>query len=343
MKQKVLPALTLFFLAPVLGELVSGSAPPTQWASPATWLLVVPLYGAGAVLVRELAVRWRTGWAGVLLLGAAYGILEEGIDVMSFFNTAWPDLGNAAFYGRWADVSWVWTVHLTCYHAVFSIAIPILLVHLIFPGSRGLAWLGCFGFALFGGLLGASVLFGNLLFRSAFNFSPPPLPYLGSILAIAVLVLLARRMHAPSPDAAREAKPLPHPAFYALAGFGSTVLFFYIGWGLSGTAFPPLLTVLLLLALAAGVTAILAFSYRRGRQFTDTRKLACAFGGLMFFISLSPFIQAQGVNKTTGEDPSGMVCVGGVTFLALAVLSVVVWRRAWRTARPRLSDTFERD
>jgi hypothetical protein len=343
MRQKVLPIFALFFLAPVLGELVSGSAPPAQWASPSTWLLVVPLYGAGAVLARELAVRWRTGWAGVLLLGAAYGILEEGVDVMSFFNTAWPDLGNSALYGRWADVSWVWTVQLTCYHAVFSIAIPILLVHLIFPESRGVAWLGRFGCVLFGGLLGASVLFGNLLFRAGYKYSPPPLPYIGSIAAIVVLVLLARRTHPPAPAPALEAKSLPHPVFYALAGFGLTVVFFYISWGLPGTAFPAFLAVLLILAVAAGAAAILAASYRRGRQFTGTRKLAFAAGALMFFILISPFVQAQGVNKTTGEDPSGMVCVGILTFLALAALSAAVWRREWLAARPRLSDTFKRD
>ena len=114
MRRHLLPVLTLFLLAPVIGELVSGSSPPANWLQPGNYLFMVPLYGAGALLVRELAVRWKTGWAGVILLGAAYGILEEGIDVMSFFNTAWPDLGASALYGRWADVSWIWTVHLTC-------------------------------------------------------------------------------------------------------------------------------------------------------------------------------------------------------------------------------------
>lgn len=340
MGKKILPLITLFLLAPVIGELVSGSAPPVEWLTITTWLFLVPLYGAGAVLARELLIRWRAGWVGVLLLGAAYGILEEGIDVMSFFNTAWPDLGNAALYGRWADVSWVWAIHLTCYHTAFSIAIPILLVHLIFPESRGEPRLGCFGFFLFGGILAATVVFGNILFRMMFHYAPPPLPYLGSIAAVIALVFLARRIRPPASAPALENKPLPHPIIYGLAGFGSTVAFFYSGWGLAGTAFPPILTILLVLAIAAGIIALLAFSYRRGRQFTDTRKLALAFGGLMFFVLFSPFVEAAAASEKNGNGASGMVCVGILTFLALVFLSIVVWRRERRAAKPRLSDTF---
>jgi hypothetical protein len=337
MQKNILPTLTLFLLSPVIGELVSGSAPPAEWLEPTAWMFMVPLYGAGAVLARELAVRWKSGWLGVILLGAAYGILEEGIDVMSFFNTAWPDLGAAALYGRWAEVSWVWTVHLTVYHAAFSIAIPILLVHLIFPKSRGEIWLGRFGLAGFGVLLGAAVVGGNIFFRLVFQYAPPPLPYLGSLAAIAALIFFARRAHPAAPIPALQEKPLPHPVFYGVAGFGATVAFFYAGWALPLTRFPPILTILTVLAIAAGIIALLAGSYRRGRQFTDTRKLALAFGGLMFLILFAPIVEAE------SEGAGGMACVGMLTFLALAALSVIVWRRERRAAKARISDMFERD
>ncbi len=343
MRRHILPALTLFLLSPVIAELVSGSAPPSQWLVPTTWMFLVPLYGAGAVLARELAVRWKTGWLGVILLGAAYGILEEGIDVMSFFNAAWPDLGASAAYGRWADVAWVWTTHLTVYHAAFSVAIPILLVHLIYPKSRGEAWLGCFGFACFGFLLAAAVVGGNIFFRAAFHYAPPPLPYLGAMIAAAALILLARRVHPPAPAPALQEKPLPHPFFFGLAGFGATVAFFYSGWALPETNLPPILTILIVLAIASGIYALLAASFRHGRQFTDTRKLALAFGGLMFFILFAPILEASGGNKTTGESYSGMVCIGMLTFLSLTALSLIVWRRERHAAKARLSDTFGQD
>ena len=42
------------------------------------------LYGPGVILIREAFVRWKKGWASVLILGAAYGILEEGLDSQHF-------------------------------------------------------------------------------------------------------------------------------------------------------------------------------------------------------------------------------------------------------------------
>jgi hypothetical protein len=69
----------------------------------------------------------------LLLLGAANGILEEGLMVKSpFFNPNWVDLGILGSFGRWMDVNWVWAETLTVYHAVFSITIPIVLVELAY-------------------------------------------------------------------------------------------------------------------------------------------------------------------------------------------------------------------
>lgn len=73
------PALALFLLAPAIGELLSGSAPPVEFFSPFGFVMIVSLYGSGAVVVRELKVRWKKGIASMLLLGAAYGVLEEGL------------------------------------------------------------------------------------------------------------------------------------------------------------------------------------------------------------------------------------------------------------------------
>ena len=132
----------LFFLAPAVGELLSGSSPPAEFFNPFTLLLLAALYGSGALLAREVRVRWNKGWPTVLALGAVYAIVEEGLMVKSFFDPAWVDLGLLGTYGRWGGVNWVWCLHLTAFHAVFSIAIPILLVELLFPVHRQERWLG---------------------------------------------------------------------------------------------------------------------------------------------------------------------------------------------------------
>ena len=134
------PALVLLFLAPVLGEVLSGSAPPAEFFQPFSFILLTLLYGGGAILARELTHRWEKGWPTLLALGAAYGIAEEGLMAKSFFDPAWMDLGQLGTYGRWGGVNWVWSVQLTIFHAAFSIGIPMLLVTLMFPARRSSGW-----------------------------------------------------------------------------------------------------------------------------------------------------------------------------------------------------------
>src|SRR3989304_1928924 len=71
--------LYFFFLAALLPEAITGSTPPLAWLNPIQLLLNLWLYGTGVLVVRELSLRWRTGWPGILLMGAAYGIIEEGL------------------------------------------------------------------------------------------------------------------------------------------------------------------------------------------------------------------------------------------------------------------------
>ncbi len=77
------PVLALLLLAPTIPELLTGSTPITMLLlSPLKFLLqmvyIVSLYGSGALLIREATIRWNKGWGTTLLLGAAYGIMEEG-------------------------------------------------------------------------------------------------------------------------------------------------------------------------------------------------------------------------------------------------------------------------
>lgn len=78
-----LALLTLYVLAPIVGEVLSGSTPPLNFITPFTFLLLTWLYGSGAIIARELVRRRGLGWTSILLLGAAYGILEEGLVVIN--------------------------------------------------------------------------------------------------------------------------------------------------------------------------------------------------------------------------------------------------------------------
>lgn len=92
--KRISPAWLLILLAPAVGELLSGSSPPVEYFQPLSFILLTSLYGSGALLVREIVFRWGKGWPSVLALGAAYGMVEEGWMVKSFFDPAWVDLGK---------------------------------------------------------------------------------------------------------------------------------------------------------------------------------------------------------------------------------------------------------
>jgi len=141
-----LPVLALLLLAPSIPELLTGSTPVSNLIyNPAGFAVSygfdIALYGTGALLIREASVILAKGWASALLWGAAYGIAEEGFAVHTFFERSGPPVGALTVYGSAYGVNWLWALGLTVFHATYSIALPILLTYLWFPGSRGVRWL----------------------------------------------------------------------------------------------------------------------------------------------------------------------------------------------------------
>ena len=186
------PVLCLFLIAPMAGELITSSAPPFIFFIPWVFILFALLYGCGAILIREMAMRWQTGWTGILLMGAAYGILEEGLGAKSFFDPNWRALGPLGSHGRWLGVNWVWTIGLTLFHSGFCVAISILAASLPFPQLRHTRWLG--GKSLTA--VAIAYFFVLLLFFQKGNenrYQAPASYYMLSIAAAVALVMAAWR------------------------------------------------------------------------------------------------------------------------------------------------------
>jgi hypothetical protein len=239
-----LPVLALLLLAPTIPELLTGSTPISELAfDPVGFLIgfagIVGLYGTGALLIREFAVYFRKGWASVLLLGAAYGIAEEGLAVHTFFEPAGQTPVDAlGGYGHAFGVNWLWALGLTAFHAVYSIALPILLTRLFFPEVQELRWLDRGSVSL----VAAIYVFVVALFAFVVGHGPSPsilALFLGIEAALIALALLAPR------DLLR-VRPGPSrlgPWGIALAG-----TLFFAGW-----------TVVLVFAASGGrVPAVLA-------------------------------------------------------------------------------------
>src|SRR5947209_3470482 len=82
-KVQIGPVIGLFFTAPLVAEFLLGNLPIKLLAA---LIVLAPMYGGGAVLIREIVRRSGRGWPSILLLGMAYGIFEEAYVTQSLFN-----------------------------------------------------------------------------------------------------------------------------------------------------------------------------------------------------------------------------------------------------------------
>ena len=73
MTRRIGPALVLIFLAPFVGELLLGNTPLRLLPS---YFLLIPMYGFGALFIRELSRRTGRGWPTILILGVAVTIFS---------------------------------------------------------------------------------------------------------------------------------------------------------------------------------------------------------------------------------------------------------------------------
>lgn len=303
------PALVLFFLSPIIGELLSGSAPPVEFFNPFSILVLSILYGGGAILIREAKVRWRKDFTAILLLGAAYGIAEEGLFVKSFFDPNWMDLGPLANYGRVFGINLIWAIYLTFYHMIVSIAVPIALVELLYPEKRGKSWLSDKGVKL---LFLAFVFNGAFIFLALNPYSPPLIPYL-FFLVLAILIVKKVKQLPPKiliHFGKREASEKK----LVVLGFLLMFIFFFGLFGLPNflSPIPNILTT----SLSIGIVVVLILRY--SLNWKDKHSWAFCFGILLFFIILAPL---QELDKSRPDNTSGMTLVG------LAVLIFLLWLR----------------
>ena len=312
--KKIWPPLVLFLLAPVIGELLSGSAPPSEFFEPLPFFVLAILYGGGAILVRELAVRWNHSWYAILLLGAAYGIVEEGLMVKSYFDPLWQDIGILGYYGRWAGINWIWGIELTIYHSIISITIPILLTELVFPSVRHERWVGRGVITVINVCFTANVIFGNIFLT---EYQPGILQYLLAIAAIIALGFVAWRISRWKKKPSAMETSVKNPLLFWLVGFTAMIGFILIFWVLPEFIVLPLVVVILAILMLAGYYWLVRRLSGNFVQWGDLQQLALAAGPLTFLMILAPILE---INPNRTEDTTGMAIVGAVAFLMLMLL-----------------------
>ena len=309
------PALTLFLLSPFLAEVVFGATPLSRLGG------LVPLlffYGGGVLNIRDLARRRGRGWWRILLLGAAYAIVEEGLVIQSVFN---PDLFRAGeLGGRALGVNGVWTEWTIAYHATYSVAIPILLAEILFPSRRDEPWLGPRSMAFLGLLYLLSAAVIGIAFRRiiAPGFQATILQVLAASGTVVLLVIAALR--GPEPNEPREdvLRPVPPRGLVALLGLAGGAAIFALLVGIPGP-WRHGIGVLVPMGAVAVVLGFVLLSVARwwGRAAWTDRHALALVGGALVPMMLFGLLAVTAGNRTDQVADGVFIAVTWVFLAAL--------------------------
>lgn len=213
--RRLAPAVFLALTAPICAEYLVGY--DDSIGDPAALILglvvFVPVYGAPAVLIRDIARRRGRGWPSIFLLAAAFGLLQAGLLDQSLFNphyrdiTYWDHLWQPTLLpGGWTSAAMI--LGFVGGHIVGSIGAPIALTEAMFPDRAREPWLVPPALAGVAALwaLGAWVVLTDSLHHESFR--PSPAQILVTLLIATALIAAAlaaprrhqtpRRGHAPS-------------------------------------------------------------------------------------------------------------------------------------------------
>jgi hypothetical protein len=224
MRTRWLPVLGLAVLTPVCAEYLAAYDESTGDVLVLLGSLVifVPLYGCPALLIREVARRRELGWPGILLLGAAFGLVEAGLVDQSMFSENYRDISywdeiSAPTYVEPIGLSIFLAVTFVGGHAVNTIGAPIALVEGI-AGRRGQEpWLGrpmvVVATVLY--LAASGLLLGDHLATQDDHASVRQL--VGTALVVVLLVVAALRVGHRPPSV--RSGPVPAPWLVGVGGF----------------------------------------------------------------------------------------------------------------------------
>lgn len=247
---------------------------------PASLPFVMLFYGLADLLIREALVRRRLGWVSLIVLGIAFGFMNEGV-IAGTWYTVKPD--GYAFLGQ---INYAWAVALTVFHVFISVIAPIAFIETMFPSRAGLPLLSRRGIII------SSIVFP--LLTSVFLFVESYRPYRVVVFALALtLAIIALRLPAARPRL--QSATTPPPSLWRLrwAGFFTMLGFFVLIY-----AIPPITLKLagahVIVAQVADIvifvlfSALLLFAGRRltGRTGWSLRHTLALITGMLAFPSL---------------------------------------------------------
>ena len=308
--RRILPAILLVFIAPIIAEYLVGDFPVEQVSVLA---FIGPMYGFGALFIRELVRRTGRGWPTMIALAFVYGVLEEGVVDQSLFN---PNFLNAHLldYGFIPKLGMgaVLTAFILNLHVIWSICAPIALVELLFVKRRTEPWLRNIGLGVSAVLYvaGATMITLNFLRR----FSARPFQYGIVAMLVGIGLAFAFLLFRPGEGSPTLPGTTPSPwlmGAFAFVGTSIAMLLFQHGkaWHV-----PAAVTVLTILLLDVGALAYIFTSARRG-GWSNMHRFALVAGALLTYC-WSGFYTLVSLNgPTTISSHAGLVA-GFIALLA---------------------------
>jgi hypothetical protein len=321
MLRRVAPAVGLFLLAPLVAEFLLGNLPITMLPA---LVALAPMYGGGALLIREVARRRGLGWPGIVLLALAYGVLEEAFTTQSLFNPNYAgqrllDPGYLPALGIGAP----WTLFVLALHTVFSISVPIALVEGLARGRRTTPWLGRVGLIVTAVLFAIGIAVTTVINAVTYPYVASAGQFAASAVVIVVLVVLALRRPAVAPAPDRSA---PSPWVVGLASLVGGVVFETGDWLPS-----PWVNVAVFVVLFAAMTALVLW-WSAATGWREAHRLALAGGALLTF-AWHAFVESPVI-----PTPATVNLIGDVVFGSGAVVLLVVSALRLRTGSSTVDD-----
>lgn len=141
-RQHISAVAIMMALTTLLPEMLSGNTPVNMMVNPAVFFFYLFAYGLPVLVIREFVVRNAIGFAGLFLLGLAYGIINEALFAKTVFLQTGIPVDVYDGYGFAFGIQWAWTAFILPWHAIASVILPISFSHQFVPEAAGKSWLG---------------------------------------------------------------------------------------------------------------------------------------------------------------------------------------------------------
>lgn len=348
--RRIAPALALLIIAPLIAEYLLGDFNIRQIGYLA---IFIPVYGAGALLVREITRRAHRGWPTMLLLALAYALILEGFTNQTLFNPNYAGQHLLAYgFIPALGTSFNFAVYVLTLHVVWSVGSSVALAE----GLAGPRWLE--PWLRLPGLIGtAAVLLLGCAATTAFtlrtfHFVASTEQFAAVAILVTVVIVVgftgfrgarggkvAREGGAPRSDPGRA----PSPWLIACTALALTSAFqLWFGYAPRHGVSAGLALACMLLLEGTAIALFTAWSRRAG--WGPPHVLVAATGAIVTYgwISLRRLLVAGGTSlgvPTTPVDILGQASL----LLGMLGLSYVAWRHLTRgrpeQARPTDSVT----